>query len=147
VRFLVLGGHVLATLGRPRYTDDLDVLVEPTKANAGRLARALGAFGYAGLAAEAPRHFAEPERMATLGRPPVAIDILTSTLGLTFREAYRGRLELVIEGHAVGFLGINEFVKTKLACGRPKDLLDIELLREAGLLPEPRKKPKRAPKH
>ena len=45
VRFLVLGGHVLATLGRPRFTDDLDVLVEPTKANALRLAKALAAFG------------------------------------------------------------------------------------------------------
>ena len=45
VRFVVLGGHVLATLGRPRYTDDLDVLVEPTKANAARLAKALEAFG------------------------------------------------------------------------------------------------------
>jgi hypothetical protein len=45
VRFVVLGGHVLATLGRPRYTDDLDVLVEPTKANATRLAKALAAFG------------------------------------------------------------------------------------------------------
>jgi hypothetical protein len=37
VRFLVVGAHVLATLGRPRYSDDLDVVVEPTKANAARL--------------------------------------------------------------------------------------------------------------
>lgn len=145
VRFLVRGGHVLATLGRPRYTDDLDVWVEPTKANATRLAAALEAFGYGALAAEAARHFAAPERMATLGRPPVAIDILTSTPGLAFREAHRGRRELVIEGHAVGFLGLDDFVTTKLACGRPKDLLDVELLREAGLLPPRIAKAKRKP--
>ena len=89
VRAVVLGGHVLATLGRPRYTDDLDVLVEPTKANAARLARALRAFGYEELAAQAVGHFAEPERMATLGRPPVAIDILTSIRG--WSSARRGR--------------------------------------------------------
>jgi hypothetical protein len=32
VRFLVVGGHALALHGRPRYTDDLDVWVEPTPA-------------------------------------------------------------------------------------------------------------------
>ena len=95
VRFIVLGGHVLATLGRPRYTDDLDVLVEPTKANAARLAEALAAFGYPELAAQTEAHFSEPERMATLGRPPVAIDILSSTPGLDFREAWRGRQVLL----------------------------------------------------
>lgn len=135
VRFVVLGGHVLATLGRPRYTDDLDVLVEPTSANAARLAQALDAFGYSALASKAKAHFSKPERMATLGRPPVAIDILTSTTGVDFGEAWRGRQKLDIEGHEVAFLGLAEFVKTKLACGRTKDLLDLELLREAGLLP------------
>ena len=49
----------------------------------------------------------------------------------------------------MAFLGLPEFVKTKRACGRPKDLLDLELLREAGLLPvdKPRKPARlRAPK-
>ncbi|HSO40287.1 MAG TPA: hypothetical protein VLT33_47505, partial [Labilithrix sp.] len=73
--------------------------------------------------------------MATLGRPPVAIDLLSSTPGVPFREAWRGRRLLAIEGRPIGFLGLTEFVKTKRACGRPKDLLDLELLREAGLLP------------
>jgi hypothetical protein len=40
VRFLVAGAYVLAVLGRPRVTDDLDVLVQPTVANAKRLADA-----------------------------------------------------------------------------------------------------------
>ena len=134
VRFVVIGAHVLATLGRPRYTDALDVLVEPTAANARRLASAFRDFGYGELAAEAAEHFAAEERMATLGRPPVAIDILTSTKGLPFKEAWADRVILRIENTRVGFLSLASYVKTKLACGRTKDLLDIELLREAGLL-------------
>lgn len=136
VRFVVIGAHALATLGRPRFTEDLDVLVEPTRANAARLAEALASFGYAALAEQAVAHFSAKGRMATLGRPPVAIDILSSTAGLSFGEAWRGRNTLVVEGREVGFLGLAEYVKTKRACGRPKDLLDIELLREAGLLPQ-----------
>ena len=135
VRFVVLGGHVLATLGRPRFTDDLDVLVEPTQANAARLAMALRDFGYPELAGQTKAHFSHPERMATLGHPPVAIDILSSTPGVSFLEAWRGRQQIAIDGRNIGFLGLAEFVKTKRACGRTKDLLDLELLREAGLLP------------
>jgi hypothetical protein len=145
VRFVVLGAHVLATLGRPRYTDDLDVLVEPTAANAKRLAAALHDFGYAELAEQAASHFQEPERMASLGRPPVAIDILSSTPGISFDEAWRGRQKLKIGQRTVGFLGLAEFVKTKRACGRPKDLLDLELLREAGLLTAKTRKRKPRP--
>jgi hypothetical protein len=36
VRFLVGGAHALAAHGRPRYTGDLDVLIEPTALNAKR---------------------------------------------------------------------------------------------------------------
>ncbi len=50
VRFVVGGSYVMAVLGRPRHTQDLDVLVEPTKANAKRLSTALRAFGYVELA-------------------------------------------------------------------------------------------------
>jgi hypothetical protein len=45
VRFLLVGAHALAAHGRPRATQDLDVLVAPTAANARRLAAALADFG------------------------------------------------------------------------------------------------------
>src|SRR5438309_1647376 len=53
VRFLVVGAHALAASGRPRATQDLDVLVEPTAANARRLGLALAEFGFGALAGEA----------------------------------------------------------------------------------------------
>jgi len=66
VRFIVVGAHALAVHGRPRATGDLDILVEPTKENARRLGRALAAFGFRALSAQAMA-FAEPDRMVTLG--------------------------------------------------------------------------------
>ena len=44
VRFLLVGAHALAAHGRPRFTQDLDVLVEPTPANARRVAAAIAEF-------------------------------------------------------------------------------------------------------
>jgi len=135
VKFVVAGAYVLATPGRPRYSEDLHILVEPKPQNADRLAQTLRDFGgFDELADAAREHFAVVERMATLGRPPLAIDILTSLTGLGFAEAWVGRRNIDIEGRAVPFLGKAEFVKTKTATGRTKDKLDLELLREAGLL-------------
>jgi hypothetical protein len=131
VRFLVVGAHALAVHGRPRATGDLDLLVEPTVANARRLRAALTAFGFTALARQSEK-FAEPGRMATLGREPLRIDLLTSISGLSFAQAWRGRVRVVVDGNEVGFLGRREFIANKKAAGRPKDLLDVALLAEAG---------------
>jgi len=59
-----VGAHALAANGRPRATQDLNVLVDPTPANAKKLGAALADFGYPALAREWKR-FSEPDRMAT----------------------------------------------------------------------------------
>jgi hypothetical protein len=135
VKFVVIGAYVLATLGRPRYSDDLDVFVEPSPENADAIARALIAFGgFHELAQVVPDHLSNPDRMITIGRPPLAIDMTTGIDGVTFAEAWSTRREIDIEGQGIPFLAKAEYVRTKRAAGRPKDLADLALLQEAGLL-------------
>jgi len=129
VRFLIVGAHALAAHGRPRATQDIDFWVEPTKENATRLCAALGEFGFPALA-NAVEEFSTPERMATLGRPPLRIDVMTSVDGLTFPEAWDERLVAEFGDQEVGFLGRDGLLKNKRASGRPKDLADIALLTE-----------------
>jgi hypothetical protein len=129
VRFLIVGAHALAANGRPRATQDLDIFVEPTPENAEYLGAALAEFGFSALAREAHR-FAEPDRMATLGRPPLRIDIMTSITGVSFEQAWAGRLQATLGGHEIGFLGRDELIANKRASGRPKDLADLALLAE-----------------
>jgi hypothetical protein len=134
-RFVIVGAHALAALGRARMTDDLDVLVDPTPQNARRVANALRDFGgFDALAEQVASYLAEPDRLVSIGRAPVSIDILTGLSGVTFDEAWAGRDEHEVEGIAIGFLGLAEMVRTKKAAGRTKDKLDLELLAEAGLL-------------
>lgn len=129
VRFLIVGAHALAAAGRPRHTEDLDILVEPTRANAKRLGAALAEFGYAALAREAAQ-FAERDRMATLGREPLRVDIMTSISGVDFARAWKGRAKAKLGRFTVGFLGKKELVANKRASRRTKDLLDLALLEE-----------------
>lgn len=80
VRFLVVGAHALAAHGRPRATQDLDVLVAPTPANARKVSAALAEFGFNKIAADW-EWFAEPYHITMLGRVPYRIDVLTSISG------------------------------------------------------------------
>jgi hypothetical protein len=130
VRFLVVGAHALAVHGRPRATGDLDLFVEPTAENARRLGAALAAFGFGALARQA-RRFAERDRMATLGQPPLRIDLLTSISGVSFDRAWKGRVTVRVGRYSIGFLGRREFIANKRAAGRAKDALDLALLDEA----------------
>src|SRR5579871_3295126 len=129
VRFVIVGAHALGAAGRPRYTDDLDVLIEPTVSNARRTAAALRAFGFS-----PPRQYlkllATPDNMLRYGGGSDAIDILTSISAVSFREAWRGRVKCDIGGFSVSFLGEKELIKSKRAAGRTKDLLDLALLDE-----------------
>jgi hypothetical protein len=129
VRVLVVGAHALAANGRPRATGDLDFWVEPTATNAKRLGRAIHEFGFEELAAQAAQ-FAIPDRMATMGVPPLRIDIMTSITGVAFKQAWSKRLRARFGQYQIGFLGRDELLANKRASGRPKDLADVALLLE-----------------
>jgi len=134
VKFIVVGAHALAALGKPRHTGDLDVFVAPTVANVEKVASALRDFGF-DAAADAAYQLAEPHKMMTLGREPTRIDITNTLSGITFDEAWEGRAGHQIGDYVVAFLGRREFVKNKHASSenvarRAKDLADLALLGE-----------------
>lgn len=86
VRYLVVGGYAVAFHGRPRYTKDLDVWVDPDPANATRVWAALAAFG-APLREVPPAGFATPGRVFQIGVAPDRIDIINRIDGVEFPEA------------------------------------------------------------
>jgi hypothetical protein len=134
VRFLIVGAHAVGAHGAPRATGDMDVWVQPERANAERVWAALDKFGAPlldhGLTLE------DLHREGTvyqMGLPPFRIDVLTAISGCSFEEAWAGRLEQSLDGRPIPFLGLEDLLRNKRAAGRTKDLLDIELLREAGV--------------
>lgn len=127
--FLVVGAHALAVHGVSRATVDLDVFVRPEPANAARVIDALLRFG-APLTAHgvSATDFQHPNNVYQMGLPPNRIDILTSIAGVTFEQAWAGRVESEMDGLGVPFLGRAELIQNKQAAGRLKDLADVEAL-------------------
>jgi hypothetical protein len=131
VRFVLVGGHAVAGHGEPRLTEDLDVFVEPTLANARRLRAALVDFGFDALAPPA-EDLARPGKIFMLGRKPWRIDVLTGIDGVTFREAWASRVEAEFAVSPLYVIGRDALIANKRAAGRDKDLLDVALLERHG---------------
>ena len=120
-QFIVVGAHALAVHGVARATGDIDVLIRPERTNAERVCAALREFG-----APLRAHGVGPDELSVeghvyqLGLPPRRIDILTSIDGVTFDEAWDGRLEIEAAGMRLPFLGKGELVRNKRATGRAR---------------------------
>lgn len=128
-RFIVVGAHALGVHGTPRATGDLDVWVDPTPENAALVWRALLEFGAPVAAMNlAAKDLTTPDTVVQIGLPPARIDLLTSLTGLTFDEAWAGRTRHSVGALDVPFLGKDALIKNKRACGRPKDLADLQIL-------------------
>ena len=125
VRFLVVGAYALAFHGRPRGTGDLDVWVDATRENAARVMRALAAFGVP-LPGISEEDFDHPGATYQMGVDPCRIDVLTDLTGLTFAEAWPGRVRHQFGDVPVDFIGRESFIRNKRATGRRKDLVDVD---------------------
>jgi hypothetical protein len=127
VRYLVVGGHAVAFHGKPRFTKDIDVWLEPTPENARRALAALDDFGF-GSVGLSEQDFTTPGMIVQLGVAPNRIDLLTAIDGVEFAEAWEGRIDGAFGDQRVSYLGRRELIRNKIASGRAQDLADLEAL-------------------
>jgi hypothetical protein len=127
VKYCIVGSFALAFYARPRYTKDLDILIDPTIENARRVLDALKDFGFGSLALSED-DFTEKGKIIQLGYEPVRVDILTSLEGMDFSTIWDNRSHGQFGKQQVCFIGLNEFIKVKQAANRSQDRADLEIL-------------------
>ncbi len=129
VEYILIGGYALAFHGAPRYTGDVDIFVKPDTGNAHRIMAALTEFGF-GSVGLTEVDFVTPDQVVQLGVPPVRVDIVTSITGVSWEEAFSGRIGGEYGGVPVYYIGREQLIANKRAIGRKKDLADLEALGE-----------------
>ena len=77
--------------GTPRYTGNIGVFLRPTTENASRLLEALSAFGFPPTSLT-PEQVIEPSRIIQMGVEPVQIHVMSDISGVTWGEAWAGRV-------------------------------------------------------
>lgn len=129
VEFIIVGAHALAFHGVPRFTEDIDFFVSRSRLNVVRLAAALRDFGVE-LTEEAQAEMeTTPRGVIFVGQKPNRADFLNFLDGLSFESAFEAKVAGSLSGLPVFFLSLPDFIQTKQASGRPKDVGDLALLK------------------
>ena len=126
-RYLVIGATAFPVYGYARATLDLDLFIEPTDDNAARVRAALVEFGYdlTDVSVEELR-----TKKVLIRQYMLEADVHPFVRGVTFEQAWAGRVEDRIKDVPVPFASLDDLIRMKEAAGRPKDLEDLRILRK-----------------
>jgi len=127
IRYCIIGSFALAFHARPRYTKDMDILVEATTDNAKRLLAALREFGFGSLNLSV-EDFSSKGNIIQLGYEPVRIDIITSIKGLEFADIWESRIQGPYGKQTVNFIDRQNLIRSKKLSNRTQDKADLDLL-------------------
>jgi len=142
VRYLVVGGVAVVLHGHPRFTADLDLVLDLTPTNASAAIETLQSLDYRPRAPVPAEDFANEEvrrkwrdekeltvfSLWSPSYPGTEVDLFVEE-PFDFEEAWSRRLDAVLDdGTTVHVVGMEDLRSLKQTTGRPKDLDDIEKL-------------------
>ncbi|MEA3493537.1 MAG: hypothetical protein U9R38_04025 [Candidatus Margulisiibacteriota bacterium] len=127
VKYCIVGAYAVGLHAEPRYTKDLDILIEPTKENGRKIVKALKDFGFESMNLSAS-DFIKQREVIQLGVAPVRIDLITSIKGCSFKEVWKNKISDEYGKNKVCVIGLDELIKAKKASNRSMDKADLELL-------------------
>ena len=127
VRYCIIGAFALALHARPRYTKDIDLLVDPIPANAARILAALREFGFASLNLT-EQDFTRPGQIVQLGYEPVRVNIIAGIDGLPFGDLWERRVTAPYGSTPASFISLTDLIAAKKLSNRTQDRADVEVL-------------------
>lgn len=131
VRYLVIGGWATGFHGYPRFTKDMDILIDRTDHNAAATRDAIYDFfqGRPPDSIDPQTDLLDPDRVLQLGVPPNRIDVLNQVPGIEdFESAWKRRCTGRIGDSRASFASRDDLLASKRAAGRPQDLADVAVL-------------------
>ena len=131
VRYLIVGAQALSLHVRPRATKDLDILFNPTSANAKRVLASLKSFfgtdfGYT------IDDMLDISKGTQLGVEPVRIDLFASIPGTRrFAQMWRDKIDAGFGSTTAHYVSLDDLILMKETSDRGQDNVDAEHLRRA----------------
>jgi hypothetical protein len=117
----------VAFYAKPRYTNDIDILVESSRENAQRILNVLEEFVFEKLGISL-EDLTLDGNILQLGYEPLRIDLLNKLEGFKFGDIWANRTIGDYGSERINFIGLDDLIKNKKLSDRPSDRSDIELL-------------------
>jgi predicted nucleotidyltransferase len=127
-QYLIVGAYAVIYYTEPRYTKDLDILVNPSIKNAHKVWKALKEFG-APLKGVKPQDFTREDLVYQIGVAPIRVDVMMNIPKINFSTAWKRRTISSFEGVKVNIMGVKELIDSKSKIKRHIDISDVENLK------------------
>lgn len=123
--YVLVGAMAMQLWGTSRATRDVDILIEPTVENAGRVLRALSGLAF-GVASELLAQDVATRPVTMVGDTP-NVDILTTAWNVRWADAAPRATIFQVEGIDIPTASLDDLIASKQT-GRLQDLADIAVL-------------------
>ena len=132
VEYALVGGYALGAHGFNRFTEDVDILVDPSAENSRRWILALSRLPDAAAAELGSQTdvFADDKRYAVRINDEFTVDVMPSIAGLTWEEMKGHVTSMKIDDVSIRLLDLPGLLKTKQGA-RPKDRMDAAVISAA----------------
>ncbi len=134
-KYVLVGASAMQLWGTTRATRDIDILIEKSVENAGRVLAALSEVGF-GFARDWLAEEVARKPVTIIGDSP-RVDILNVAWSVHYPEAAADATEFALEGVKIPTASIDHLIASKRT-GRLQDAADIEALEEIKRLRETR---------
>ncbi|MFV8363788.1 nucleotidyl transferase AbiEii/AbiGii toxin family protein [Flavobacterium sp. ZT3P35] len=134
VRMLMVGGGAVNFHGYQRHSADVDFWIETTDENFKKLVAVFNEMGYE--IDDFPENVKKQEQNISVKFSPIDLDLELITkfsVNKTFEEAFESSEEVQVNDNLFlkwNVLSLEDLIISKIKANRPKDLLDIQQLRE-----------------
>lgn len=130
VEYILVGGYSVIIHGYSRTTGDMDIWVNKTEDNYIKIVKAFNMFQMPVFDMTLEEFLNPKKEVFRFGLPPSRIVLMTDVLGLSFTQAFQNSSIYKEEGFDVRVIHINDLKKAKAASARPRDINDLENLKE-----------------
>ncbi len=130
VKYCIIGAFAVAFYAKPRYTKDIDILIDSSPENAERIIKSLTEFGFEDLDLSED-DLCQEGNIIQLGYEPLRVDIVTSLSGISFDQVWKNKVGADYGREKVYFIGLDDLIQTKRQSSRPQDKVDLDLLIKA----------------
>jgi len=130
--YALVGAYAIAAHGFSRFSEDIDILVNPSAENSRRWILALSRLpdgAAAELAAESDV-FADDKRYAIRINDEFTVDVMPAIAGQSWENMQRHVISMSIDDVPIRLLDLPGLLKTKQGL-RPKDQMDAAVISEA----------------
>jgi hypothetical protein len=153
LRYILAGGMAVNLHGVPRFTKDVDILIDISPQNLKRLRRVIKSLGLKPRMPVRLDEFLDPAKWAVWKKeknlralnlynpkdPYEGLDILWD-VGMTYEQAREDRKMVAVGALKIFLVSVPNLIRMKKTAGREQDRADIESLRKLQKIGKCRKK-------